>query len=269
MGLNKKTVGLIPFFLLFAGLAVLMSYFYPEPIRPPVFAFELPSPFSSAYSLFLAMSALAVAYFFGRGFVGNGSAALLILGGGSFILGLGYPVSQILGNHPFGGPNQLVGIGRVIFLGSGLFYAAFAAISLSGKGVSLKRPKSWLAFVYGAAFGVVLATALLFETSFAPSFFKAGSGPTPLAGQVFDLTIILFASTSIVLMKSYLTTKAKLIYWFTLGIGLISVAVLTGLFGRVPGGLFAWLGRFSLVIGGAYFILAIIEAYRGEERKSP
>jgi len=63
LSLNTKALGLIPFFVLFAGLAVLVSYFYPEQIRPPVFAFELPSPLSSAYSLLLSASALAVALF--------------------------------------------------------------------------------------------------------------------------------------------------------------------------------------------------------------
>jgi len=264
--LNTKALGLIPLFVLFAGLAVFVSYFYPEQIRPPVFAFELPSPLSSAYSLLLSASALAVAYFFGRGFLRERSVGLLVLGGGSLILGLGYPLSQVLGNQPFGGPNQLIGVGRISFLMAGLFYATFAAISLSGRAVSSGRPKTWLALEYGAAVGLILATAIVLETSLAPSFFKAGSGPTLLASQVFDLTLVLFAATSIILMKSYLTARSKIIYWFTLGIASLSVAVLAGLLGRVPGGLFAWQGRFSVAIGGVYFILAIIEAFKIEKR---
>lgn len=263
--MKGKVLGLAPLLLVLAVLVAFVLYFYPEPIQPPVFRFDLPSPFSSAHSIFLSLSALIVAYFFGRGFISNGSLGLLLLGGGSLILGFGFLASQILGSQPFGGPNQLVGMSSMSFLAAGAFYGAFATVSLSGRSAAVIRVRAALAYTYAAGILLVLGIILIFETSQAPSFFQPGAGPTLLRQQVLGSAIVLFAYTSIVLMRDYGQSRSGILFWFSFGLAAVSVGFLSAFLGKVPGGLFSWLGRFSVALGGIYFILAIREAYKDEK----
>src|SRR2546426_154025 len=56
----------MPIAVLLLGLLLVISTYYPEQNLPRNLVFELPSPFSSAHSIFLSISVLIVAYFFGR-----------------------------------------------------------------------------------------------------------------------------------------------------------------------------------------------------------
>ncbi len=209
----------------------------------------------------MSVSALIVAYFFGRGFLREGSFDLLVLGGGSVILGLGFLISQILGSRPLGGPNQLVGISGMTFLLSGIFFGAYATTSLAGKTKTLGRRKAAVALEYSVGIVSILAIVLVFETSLAPSFFQGGIGPTLLRQQVLGTATGLFSYTAIVLVRSYRKSGETILYWFSLGLASISVGFLSAFLGKVPGGLFSWLGRISVALGGVYFIIAIVEAY--------
>ena len=263
--LRRKIVGIIPLLLVLVGLAVLVAYFYPEPTNPPVLSFELPYPFSFTHSIFLSVSSLVAAYFFGRGFLAHGSVDLLVLGGGSTVLGLGFLLSQVLGYPPYGGPNELVGISSVSFIMSGIFFGAFATLSFSGRRSYISNRKGFLTILYGVSLLLVLGTTLVFELGLAPAFFAAGVGPTGLRGQVLGLATLLYAFASAAPMRSYYISKNDILYWFSLGLGAVSVGFLCALFGKIPGGLYSWLGRFALELGGVYLIIAIFRAYRGEK----
>jgi hypothetical protein len=264
-GLRSKIFGLIPLLLVFVGLAVLVAYFNPEPTKPPILSFELPYPFSFTHSIFLSVSCLVAAYFFGRGFIANGSIDLLVLGGGSIVLGLGFLLSQVLGYRPYGGPNELVGISSVSFLMSGIFYGAFATFSLSGRRSYISNRRGFLTILYAVSLLLVLGTTLVFELGLAPAFFATGIGPTGLRQQVLGLATLLYAFTSAALMRSYTISKNDILYWFSLGLGAVSVGFLSALFGKIPGGLYSWLGRFALELGGVFIIIAIFRAYRGKK----
>jgi hypothetical protein len=265
LDLRNKIVGLVPLLLVFVGLALLVAYFYPEPTNPPVLKFELPYPFSFAHAIFLSVSCLVSAYFFGRGFLDHGSVDLLALGGGSIVLGLGFLLSQILGSGPYGGPNELVGISSVSFLMSGIFYGAFATFSISGRRSFISNRRGVLTLFYAVSLFLVLGTTLVFELGLAPAFFAAGVGPTGIRGQVLGLATLLYAFASAALMRSYTVSKNDILYWFSLGLGAVSVGFLSALLGTIPGGLYSWLGRFALELGGVYIIMAIFRAYRGEK----
>jgi len=261
-----KLFAIAPLVAALAILGVLLAYFYPEPIHPPVFQFDIPSPFSSAHAFFLSLSSLLVAYFFARGFIGTGSLSLLMLGAGSLILGIGFLTSQILGGQPFGGPNQLLGISSASFLAAGAFYAAFATFSLTGKAASVKRARGAVALVYALGIIVSLSIITVFETTLAPTFFQPGVGPAPLRGQVLGLALVLFTYTTFALLRDYASTGSSILYWFSLGLALVSIGFLSALLGKVPGGLYSWLARFSVAVGGIYLLLAIRKSY--EDRKN-
>jgi hypothetical protein len=265
--LGTKVVGTIPLLFVLGGLAVLVLYFYPEPTSPPVIKFELPYPFSFTHSIFLSVSCIVGAYFFGRGFLAHGSVDLLALGAGSIVLGLGFLLSQVLGNPPLGGPNELVGISSVSFAMSGIFYGAFATFSFSGRRSYIGHRIGSLAILYAVSILLVLGTTLMFELGLAPAFFAAGIGPTALREQVLGVATLLYAFASVALMRSYAVSKNDILYWFSLGLGAVSMGFLSALFGKVPGGLYSWLGRFALELGGVYIIATIFLAYRTQESR--
>ncbi len=261
--MRGKALSFIPLALSIVAMAVFLAYFYPEPTRPPVLSFELPYPFAFAHSVFLSVSVLVAAFFFGRGFLATQSVSLLVLGTGSLVLGLGFLLSQVLGNQPFGGPNQLIGISSASFLISGAFYGAFATFDMLRRHSEVGNPRAALVLFYLVGVLAVVGMILVFETNDAPAFFAPGIGPTSLREQVLGLAVVLYAFTSVGLMRNYVGSRNDILYWFSLGLAAVSVGFLAAFFGKVPGGLYSWLGRICLELGGVYIILAIMRAYRG------
>ena len=266
--MNSKYLGLIPIPILLAGLLVVILTFYPEQNLPRDLVFELPSPFSSAHSLFLSISALIVAYFFARSFLSGGSFNLIALGNASLVLGFGFLLSQILGSAPFGGPNQLTGISGLVFLVSGNIFSAFAILSLFGKSIQIGRPVVTLVVTYIASIALVFLIISVVEARLLPDFFVKGVGPTALRGQVLGAAVVLFSYSSVVLIRNYARSHISILYWFSLGLAAIAVGFLSAFLGKVPGGPFSWLGRIAVSVGGIYFIVAILAAYRGIEAKT-
>ena len=260
--MHGKYVGLIPVPVVLASLMILILVVYPEQNLPRSLVFELPSPFSSAHSLFLSVSALIVAYFFARSFLSGGSLNLVALGNGSLVLGLGFLLSQMLGNAPFGGPNELVGISSLEFLLAGAFFGAFSTLNLLGKTMQFGRPIVTLLVNYAGSIALVFVLIALVETKLLPNFFIPGVGPTLFRAEVLGASLMLFSYSSIVLIRDYSRSHALILYWFSLALALVAVGFLSALLGRVPGGPFSWLGRIALAVGGIYFIVSILEAYR-------
>ncbi len=263
--MNARYAGLVPIAILLAVLLALVVSFYPEPDLPRTPIFVLPYPFSSAHSLFLSAAALMVAYFFARGFISNGSFSLIALGNGSIVLGLGFLLSQILGNPPYGGPNELTGISSIVFLASGIFFGAFASLSVIGKTVKLGRPHTTLFVSYIGGAAIVGLSIILVETGSVPPLFVKGVGPTLLREEFLGAAIVLYSYSSVTLMRDFAKSHTPILYWFSLGLGAIAVGFLSAYLGRFPGGPFSWLGRFSVSVGGVYMLIAILEAYRGAE----
>ena len=233
---------------------------YPEQNLPKTLIFELPAPFSFAHSLFLAISALVVAYFFARGFLSSGSFNLVALGTGSLVLGLGFLVSQILGNPPFRGPNHLVAISNLAFLFAGIFFGAFATLSVFDRSMKFGKPIITLLVDYIGGILLIILLILVVEIKLIPDFFVQGVGPTMLRTQVLGAATVLFSYSSIVLMRNYARSQISILYWFSLGLASIAIGFLSGFLGTFPGGPFSWLGRISLAVGGIYFIAAILVA---------
>ncbi len=263
--MKTKYLGLIPIPLLLASMLIVILTFYPEQNLPRSMVFELPSPFSSAHSVFLSISALVVAYFFARSFLSAGSFNLIALGNASLVLGFGFLLSQILGSAPFGGPNQLTGISSLVFLFSGIFFAVFATLSLFGKSIQVGKPIVTLLLAYVTSVLLVVVVIVVVEARLLPDFFVKGVGPTALREQVLGAAVVLFSYSSMVLIRNYARSHVSVIYWFSLGLASIAVGFLSAFLGKVPGGPFSWLGRITVAVGGIYFIVAILAAYRGVE----
>ncbi len=124
-----------------------------------------------------------------------------------------------------------------------------------------------LIVAYVASIVLVLFVTLVVEARLLPDFFVKGGGPTALREQVLGAAVVLFSYSSVVLIRNYAKSHVSILYWFSLGLASIAVGFLSAFLGKVPGGPFSWLGRIAVSIGGIYFIVAILAAYRGIEAK--
>jgi hypothetical protein len=215
---------LIPFPIMITVLIYLVLRYYPETTRlPQTLIFNPAFPYSSLHTFFLAASALIVAYFFARGFLSSGSLNLVTLGTGSLILGLGFLLGSILGNPPYGGSVQLVGITNSTQVCAGAFFGTFATLSLLNKAPRLGKRMLTVAGTYIGAILVVVLIALITEFKITPPFYVLGSGPTLFRREVLSAAFPLFSYSSIVLMNDYRASRASVLYWFSLGLASIAV----------------------------------------------
>jgi hypothetical protein len=253
-------LALLPIVILLAVLLVLLVATYPEGKATPIY--EIPAPFSSAHSFFLSISSLVVAYFFARAFIGRGVLNLLLLGCASLILGSGFLASQVLGNIPFGGPLQLLGISSLVNLSAGLVFGTYALATLLGGDFEFKSTKIILGLTYAVGLLIVLLAVWLVEAGIVPPFFRPGVGPTPIRQYSYLVAIILFGLTSMVVLGKYVELRSGVLYWFSLGLAVITIGFVSAYLGKFPGGPFSWLARISVGAGGIYFLFAVREAYR-------
>jgi len=260
--LNLRQLGLLPILFISGALVVLVSFFYPESVLPKSFVYELPAPFSFSHSLFLSFAAIFMSYFFARGYVRSGSVNLVTLGVGSLILGAGFLTSQILGSPPFGVANELVGISSLAFLSSGILFAIFSTLSLRTSEKTSRGPTGLLVLGYVGGLVLVGLIAVSVALNSLPPFFVPGKGPTLLREDALGASIVLYAYSSMVVLRSYMGTRDDVLYWFSLGLGAITVGFLCAFMGIFPGGPYSWLGRVSLIVGGIYFIAALRIAYK-------
>jgi len=257
---------MIPPIILVVAFLIIYVTAFPEGKSTPVYV--IPSPFSSAHSIFLSVSSLIVAYFFARSFLSAGSLNLLVLGSGSLILGSGFLLSQVLGNPPFGGPIQQAGISDPVFLSSGILFGGFALINFAGKDVKIRKPAFPLSLSYAFCLMVVVVVIWTAESGLAPAFFVPGVGPTLLHRELRVITIILFFFSFLAVIRSYVASRSPILYWFAFGLELVAFGFVGALPASLAAGPFSWMGRISFAIAGVYFLEAVLAAYRGTEAKT-
>jgi hypothetical protein len=203
-----------------------------------------------------------MSYFFARGFVRSGSINLATLGLGSLILGVGFLVAQILGYPPFGVANEQVGISSLAFLFSGIFFTIFSTLSLLTSNKTSRWPIGLLVLAYVGGLVLVGLITLSVALNILPLFFVPGKGVTLLREEALGASIVLYAYSSIIGLRSYMGTRDDVQYWFSLALAAITVGFVCAFLGIFPGGPYSWLARVSLIVGGIYFIAAILIAYR-------
>jgi hypothetical protein len=254
---------LIPFPVVLGTLVYFVISFYPESSRlPKSLIFNPPFPYSSLHTFFVFFSTLLVAYFFARSFLSSGALNLITLGTGSLILGLGFAVGSILGNHPYGGSGQLLTISNITFLVTGILFGTFATFSLLNRTPSLGKRRGVVVASYLGGILIVVLIAAVAETKVASDFYTIATGPTLFRDEVLGAAVVLFAYSSIVLLKDYFASRATVLFWFSLGLGSMALGYCCALLGTFPGGPLSWLARITIALGGVYFLVAVLTTFR-------
>lgn len=214
------------------------------------------------HTLFITTTCLAVAYISAKAFLTSGSYTLLSLGSGIVALGFSALVGGWLFNAP-DGSNMIVAVQNTGYLiASFLHFASSSLIVVRARPQASKHRKASLVFGYSLALLAVVLLAVASYQGMMPLFFVQGVGASPLRQAVLTTAIVLFAMSSVLFMKAYLRCKSALLYWYSLGLGLIAIGLFAWIFARTVGGALSWTGRISQYIGCTYFLVALVTSAR-------
>ena len=248
-------LGLLPVLLL--CVAVLSEHLFPSSARvyEPRFLLHFLNS-----SLFLAAG--VVAFIAMRIYLSSGSPTILWIGCGVLTLGTASLAAGWL-IWPFG-PNVNVTIFNVgAFLASICHMGAVMANLAERPGEAdpscRKRNVrlSYLAVLLGVALLVVLAI-----TGFMPPFFIQGKGPTVIRQSVAGWAIVLFIVASLFTLNRFRRQRASFLYWYSLALALLALAMLAFLLQPAVGSPIGWVGRSSYVLAAVYFLLSVNSALR-------
>ena len=137
-------------------------------------------------------------------------------------------------------PNYSVTIHNVGFLVSSILQIISAALIFLGirSKVFIKR-RFVLTVSYSVTVLFVIILTVLTLLGLTPTFFMAES-PTLLRQSIVAITIILFTLSCLILFRSYLQSKSKVLYWHSLALGLFAIGFLSLTLQNQAGDGFSW-----------------------------
>lgn len=238
----------IPFFSLVIG--VLASLRIEAAWHPPLL-------FSALNIIFLTAISFIISLIAARSYLASHSGEMLLLGCGTFALGLGGALGGLSAGGT--GQNAIVAIYNTMACFAGLCHLSSAA------GISLcRRRPEWptLAMAYISVLSLSLLQVLLVRHELWPIHLVPGQGSTEFGYTVLLTAVGFFGFSAILFLKKYGTARIPFLLWYAQGLGLIAV----GLFGvslqSSIGDPLNWIGRASQYVGGVYMLIAVIPSTR-------
>ena len=217
---------------------------------PPLLVLALNVVFLSLVSFFLARIS-AKSYLLG------GNPILLFLGCGALAVGLaglaagwstgvreGTSVSTALQNSGF-------------FLGGIFHFAGAVSAFMKREEPSGARRKTKLLAAYTGVLALMLLSFFLNRKVALPVPDYAASTHHQL---LLASAIVLFAVSSLFFLAASLRLHAAFLYWYALGLALISSGLLAFLLVSAEGSPIAWAGRLAQYAGGIYLLMAVSKA---------
>lgn len=220
-------------------------------------------------TLFLSAIPIVVAYGAMTSYRSSGYLSLFFLGCAMLILG---GTSLFAGwlIRPPGGPNisvTLSDLGTLIASGLHLVGAVLALEMVPAQEESPRlRTHTILGYLGSLAFVLLLALASL--RGIPPMFFVQGQGPTAIDYAVLGTSVLLFGVSATVVAFRYAMTRANFMYWYSLGLTLLSVGLVGVILQTNVGSLVGWVGRSAQYLAGIYFLITALLAMAEMRRKS-
>jgi PAS domain S-box-containing protein len=206
--------------------------------------------------VFSTISSALIAYLIGCSFLARSSPGLLLLGCGVILWGCAGVVGSAI-SRDF---NTIVAIHNSCVFLSALCHLTGAILSFKPRhataGSVVILPAVYLLAI--AAVAVVAAAEL---AGWMPVFFISGRGGTPFRQTILELSVFMFAVTSLLLMLNN-RQQSKFTYWYGLALALIAVGLVGVLMQSARGSLLNWTGRLTQALSGVYMIVAAAASVR-------
>lgn len=248
----------VPVFLL--GILVLRVLDLPQVIEPPYLLPVVNFIFSAAIMLY-------VAYLAARSYAHQPSLPVLLFGSGALafgIVGLVAPLAIHEGRLNL----ALTGYNTGMLL-SGLCHVAGAMMAVSMPRRARLRPGG---FPISAAYGLVLALNgliwFLALHELTPVFFAEEGGASSIRQVVLGSAVLTFALAGTTHLIRSARVTSVFLRFYAIGLILIAIGLLGILVIKQVGSLLGWAGRLAQYLGGLYFLIAVLAAFRESGRAS-
>ncbi len=214
-------------------------------------------------TLFLTGTGIAVAAVSAKSFLNHGSLNVLMLGSAVLISGLVAVIAGVASSYSANYNNIIYNTGIMV---SSVIQFASAFVSVSGIETKGYRRKSLLALTYMAAVVFTFALTALTFLGFVPEFVTASGETTSLRGIVLGASVFFFASSCLLFMRQFLKSRSHVLYWYSMGLGLFAVGLLSATLVKVSGEVLTWLSRLTVYAGGFYFLVSVRVGVKAEPR---
>ena len=253
-------LALLPVLLCLALMVVLHLTSPTHPITRMVFEPPLLLPILN--SIFVFLVGCIVSYLAIRSYLSRGLPTILYFGCGMLSLGSGvFIAGWLIG--PWG-PNVTSTIFTLSVFLSSVFYMAGVIVNVMERppeaDLAVRRRK--LVTVYPGLLALVALIALATIAGIIPPFFIRGTGPTVLRQVFVTSTLTLFIVTSSSMMILFVQKGVRFLYWYSLGLALLTINTLGAFLQPALGSPMGWVARGSLYLAGIYFLVAAVSALR-------
>ena len=109
----------------------------------------------------------------------------------------------------------------------------------------------------GTLITIIIITIISLKGLF-PPFFIQGVGGTIIRDFVLGTSTIFFFLTSLMILTIYSKSKSLMLYWYGLGLLLITIGIIGSVFVHALGSPFNWMARLAELLGGVYLIIATL-----------
>jgi PAS domain S-box-containing protein len=235
------------------------------PLAPETWPGESHAWLAFLNTLFLVLTPLIASGYAARAYMGTGSVVVLTMGSGLLLLA----VSSLISSHAIrtqDGPNCAVTVFNTGMLLCSLLNLAAASMSFTNGGRWKRLPGGRALHVllfYGGSFLIIGFVTLLGVVQLLPAFFVPDEGPTPVRQVVLSSAVLLFTVSFAMFMNMHFRYRIRFLYWYALSLLLIAQGLGIILFLHRMGGLTNWVGRAYEYLGGIYFLVAVVMAFRG------
>jgi hypothetical protein len=216
-------------------------------------------------TVFICVIAVLVAYFAAKAFAVSGSLETWGLGCAVVAFGL----SSLLYSLFFW---WVVDTGlnlRIIVNDSGILIASImhllgASLGIVKQRLTVSDLRLKQRIVFLSYLGILVVIALVAWLAFRDvitSFLMPLTGTIEVRDAIRGVAAILCVASAIIYLRIYLKSRSNFHYWYSLGLILFAFGVVFMSQGALESRI-GWLGRVSQYIGGFYFLLSILSAYR-------
>ncbi len=251
--------------IILALLSIILLWFFDIRIIP-----ESPILFFLLIIIFIGLASIMTAGFAAKSFIKTGNWAVIWIGMGALILGIGTGLSSGFYQAELIDVNITV----TIYVLSSL---AASSVFLNGAFLVLRKIPTFenvsvrivifiqLYFVSMVIVGIIY---LISSQNVLPEFFIPGSVGTPIRLVVMVIAIVFFLISGFVFFRIYLNSGSAALYFCSASMTFFAVGLLGFMLIENLGSVISWSGRIAQSLGGLYLLLFILSIiFESKKRK--
>lgn len=242
-------VGLLPVIILAVATFLLITF---NPFAS--YAFDPPYLQPILNLVFITCIGVAIAAISGKSYLKDGSPNILLIGCAVLISGF----TGIFAGWASTSANVNMTIYSIGIFVSSCFQLAAAHVTVNKEEINwFNKRQITLAVFYASSILSVIIVAVVAVLGLLPAF-HTEYGLTLLSESVlvFAFAFSIFSTT--IFIHQYLRTKSSTLYWYSLGLLILSGSIFSALFTEQFTGSLLWASRCAQYIGGFYFLIALL-----------